>query len=83
MPGPARPWKRSAARRRRPLADEFIRQCRGIRDIIGDRGLKLSGGQRSASPSPALLKNAPILISTKPLELDTESEMLVQKRWPT
>ncbi len=64
------------------LADEFIRRMpEGYATVIGDRGLKLSGGQRQRiAIARALLKNAPILILDEATSnLDTESEMLVQK----
>jgi subfamily B ATP-binding cassette protein MsbA len=67
---------------RAALADEFI--CRlpdGYRTAIGERGLKLSGGQRQhIAIARALLKDAPILILDEATShLDTESERLVQQ----
>ena len=55
-------------------ADCFIRECTdGYGTNIGDRGVKLSGGQR------AVLKNPDILILDEATSaLDTESEKLVQ-----
>jgi len=88
-PGPARLWKRSAARRRRrwPMSSFFV--CR--RDtgpFIGDRGLKLSGRPRGSGIAIAralLERTRPILI------LDEATSHLrhgirnagAEGRWPT
>lgn len=62
-------------------AHEFIMQMAdGYQTNIGDRGGKMSGGQRQRmSIARAILKNPPILILDEATSaLDTESERLVQ-----
>jgi subfamily B ATP-binding cassette protein MsbA len=75
---------RAAARN--ALAEEFIeRMPQGYDTIIGERGVKMSGGQRQRlAIARALLKNAPILILDEATShLDTESEILVQRALQT
>jgi subfamily B ATP-binding cassette protein MsbA len=62
-------------------AHEFIAEMPyGYKTVIGDRGVRISGGQRQRlAIARALYRNAPILILDEATShLDTESEMLVQ-----
>jgi subfamily B ATP-binding cassette protein MsbA len=64
------------------LAHEFIMEMPdGYQTMIGERGQRLSGGQRQRiAVARALYKNAPVLILDEATsELDTESELLVQR----
>jgi ABC-type multidrug transport system fused ATPase/permease subunit len=61
-------------------ADEFItRMPRGYESIVGERGLRLSAGQRQRiGIARALIRNNPILILDEPsAALDAESEQVV------
>jgi len=63
-------------------ADDFIMGLpKGYDTVIGDRGLKVSGGQRQRlSIARAILRNPPILLLDEATSaLDTESEQLVQE----
>jgi ATP-binding cassette, subfamily B, bacterial MsbA len=79
---PGLPKDRVEAAAKAALAHEFILELpQGYQTILGDRGQRLSGGQRQRiAIARAILKDSPILILDEATsELDSESEMLVQR----
>jgi ATP-binding cassette, subfamily B, bacterial MsbA len=79
---PGLPKDRVEAAARAALAHDFILDLpQGYQTVLGDRGQRLSGGQRQRiAIARAILKDSPILILDEATsELDSESEMLVQR----
>src|SRR5579864_1098963 len=79
---PELPKDRVEAAARAALAHDFILELpQGYQTALGDRGQRLSGGQRQRiAIARAILKDSPILILDEATsDLDSESEMLVQR----
>jgi len=79
---PGMPKEQVVAAAKAAWAHDFISEMpHGYETMLGDRGQRLSGGQRQRlAIARAILKDSPILILDEATsELDSESEMEVQK----
>lgn len=69
-----------AVAKKAKLHDAIMRMPKGYDTVVGERGLKLSGGEKQrVSIARAMLKNAPILLcdeATSALDTETENDIM-------